>query len=750
MLNEGQGQSTLLDQSGVHVDHHNLALLPGNLSTPWRLLDANDGGVAVSADMDTGWSMPILGLNTTQFYGVDKKPGASAYIGGMQDNGTWRSPEDPGSLTPWIYQIGGDGYETSWSFADPLKIAGGYQYNGILRSLDGGTTWNPGTNGLGDTGSSSAPFITKIGKSDDAPDLLFAVGASGVWRSDDFAANWSLASMNTADWQFSSFLDVKISRANPDVVWAGASMDAGGSIYLSTDGGLSFAPVPNYTTVTLGGISGLATHPTDDQTAYALFSFAGRPKILRTQDQGQSWQDITGFQSGAPSSNGFPDVAVYDLLVLPDQPTTLWAGTEIGLFESTDDGASWHLADNGLPNVGIWALSAVEDEVVVATHGLGIWSVKRPSMVAGKTFTPLIENLYQNPLGELIVETTLRSAYDSTEVRMNGSPATVLPANAAGDRPQVQLAVLLTGTAQIQLVSHLGASTYASPVKSLSVYALGSPVFSYSTDFNGGNPDFAGVGMNISLEPDFSDEAIHSAHDYADNSTSTSTLTVPILVAQSDATMEYDEVVLVEPGETGTVFGDFGFWDYVIVEGTKDGITWLPLLDGYDSRYDQDWLNAYNNSESGRQSLYRHHSLDLLNTFDWGDTIMVRFRLHADAGVHAWGWAIDNLSIQLGSPTGVENTPAPRFALDQNFPNPFNPQTSIRYTVPSSGHVSLRVYDQRGRLVRTLVDGAQKEGERVVVWDGRADDGARVSSGIYLYQLKAGELVEQHKMTLVK
>ena len=750
MLDASHRQSTLLAQTGVHVDHHNLVLLPGNLNTPWRLLDANDGGIAVSSDMDTGWSMPILGLNTTQFYGVDKKPGASAYIGGMQDNSTWRSPENPDALTPWVFQIGGDGYETSWNFVDPLKLAGGYQYNGILRSIDGGTTWNAATSGLSDTGSGSAPFITKLGKSNDAPDLLFAVGKSGVWRSDDFAANWSLASMNTSDWVFSSFLDVRVSQANPDVVWAGSHMDVGGSIYLSTNGGLSFAPVPDFLGVTMGQISGLATHPSDDQTAYVLFSFAGRPKILRTQDQGQSWQDITGFASGAPSSNGFPDVAVYDLLVLPDQPTTLWAGTEIGLFESTDDGASWHLADNGLPNVGIWQLTAVEDEVVVATHGLGIWSVKRPSMVAGKTFTPLIEKLYQIPSGELDVETTLRSAYDSTEVMMNGAVATVLPANAAGDRPLVELSVMNSEMANIQLVSHLGASSYSSPVKSLYVYALNPPVFSYATDFNGGNPDFEGSGLNVSLASGFSDEAIQSAHPYADNTTSTSTLTIPIRVAQSDAIMEFDEVVLVEPGDPGTVFGDLAFWDYVIVEGSKDGSTWLPLVDGYDSRSDPDWLNAWNSSQSGNSSLFRHRSLDLLNTFDWGDTILVRFRLFADAGVHGWGWAVDNLSIQVGSPTGVNDAPGRRFVLDQNYPNPFNPSTSIRYVLPRSGKVSLRIYDQRGRLVRTLVDGAEEAGEWTVVWDGRSEDGMRVSSGVYLYQLKAGELVEHRKMTLVK
>ncbi len=751
MVSASTRESVKLNQPNVHVDHHNLVVLPGDGGTPWRLLNANDGGIAYSTDMDDGWQMPILGLNTTQFYGVDKKPGSSAYIGGMQDNSTWRSPDDPDELTPWVFQIGGDGYETSWHFNDPMLIIGGYQYNGLLRSTDKGETWDSATNGLADVGSSAAPFITKIGKTNLAPDLLFAVGKSGVWRSDNFGASWSLANMNpSGSWYFSSFMDVRVSRADPDIVWAGARMDANGSIFVSTDGGLNFNAVPDYTTVTMGGISGMATHPTDSDIAYVLFSFADRPKILRTTDRGQHWEDITGFAGGGPSTNGFPDVAVYDLLVMPHDPNILWAGTEIGLFESTDNGASWHLADNGLPNVGIWMMTHVEDEVVIATHGLGIWTVRIPEMIVGETFTPLIEALYQSPAGELNIETTLRSAYDSTRVMMNGAVAEVLPANTAGDTPLVQLPVLFNGTAEIQLVGYVGGSTYESPLKSVEVIQISEPVFSYQSDFNGGNGDFTGDGFSVRLEPGFDDEAIHSQHNYPDNSSPTYTLTKPIRVAKADAMVEFDEVVIVEPGDAGTVFGDFGFWDYVITEGTKDGTHWVPLLDGYDCRDDNAWLVAYNNGDAGDASLYRHRSFDLLDTFDWGDTILVRFRLYADQSVNAWGWAIDNLSIQVGSPTSVGDAPQRIFALDQNYPNPFNPSTTIAYSLPARSKVSLCIYDQKGRLVRTLVDEEQPAGARAVVWDGRAGNGVPVASGVYFYRLKAGDLVQQKKMTLVK
>src|SRR5690606_2691255 len=106
-----------------------------------------------------------------------------------------------------------------------------------------------------------------------------------------------------------------------------------------------------------------AADPHDENTAYVMFSAYGRAKLLRTRDLGQSWTDLSGFGEGAESSdNGFPNVAVYDLLVLPDRRGELWAATEIGLFISYDDGASWQYAGNGLPAVSIWEMRIVEGE----------------------------------------------------------------------------------------------------------------------------------------------------------------------------------------------------------------------------------------------------------------------------------------------------------------------------------------------------------------------------------------------------
>ena len=93
------------------------------------------------------------------------------------------------------------------------------------------------------------------------------------------------------------------------------------------------------------------------------------------------------------------------------------------------------------------------------------------------------------------------------------------------------------------------------------------------------------------------------------------------------------------------------------------------------------------------------------------------------------------------------------FSLAQNFPNPFNPATTINYTVPVSSEsmISLKVYDIRGKLVTTLVEGIKDSGSHTVFWNGTDSTGRKVPSGVYLYNLKAGSGFSQsRKMVLLK
>jgi flagellar hook assembly protein FlgD len=83
-------------------------------------------------------------------------------------------------------------------------------------------------------------------------------------------------------------------------------------------------------------------------------------------------------------------------------------------------------------------------------------------------------------------------------------------------------------------------------------------------------------------------------------------------------------------------------------------------------------------------------------------------------------------------------------------PNPFNPRATIAFVVPTSGRVTLKVYDLRGRLVRQLLDEERPAGPGTVVWDGTDADGRACASGIYLHELRSGAGGSLGKMTLIR
>jgi len=85
-----------------------------------------------------------------------------------------------------------------------------------------------------------------------------------------------------------------------------------------------------------------------------------------------------------------------------------------------------------------------------------------------------------------------------------------------------------------------------------------------------------------------------------------------------------------------------------------------------------------------------------------------------------------------------------------NYPNPFNPETRISYRLSEARHVTLQVFDIKGRLISELVNGEQAAGPQNIFWNGKTSEGKRVASGIYLYRLVAGDFSQTNKMLLVK
>ena len=112
-----------------------------------------------------------------------------------------------------------------------------------------------------------------------------------------------------------------------------------------------------------------------------------------------------------------------------------------------------------------------------------------------------------------------------------------------------------------------------------------------------------------------------------------------------------------------------------------------------------------------------------------------------NSGEMALAAAPKELGVRYEAPERIPD----RYALAANYPNPFNPATSIAYDLPEQTHVTLRVLDVLGREVALLVDEVQDKGAKQATWDA-----SRAPSGIYFYQLVAGSFNQTRKMALIR
>jgi hypothetical protein len=165
------------------------------------------------------------------------------------------------------------------------------------------------------------------------------------------------------------------------------------------------------------------------------------------------------------------------------------------------------------------------------------------------------------------------------------------------------------------------------------------------------------------------------------------------------------------------------------------------------------WNLALNDCPAGSKlTVFGHEQLpyELSAWLQKGNDLI---RLEEDVAVALSGREI-KMKLIIGTPVYLSRMVGEllplKFELAQNFPNPFNPATSIKFTLPEPGRAALEIYNVLGQRVRTLVDEALPAGLYTVTWDGTDWDGHEVGSGIYFYRLKYGDFTEQRKMVLLK
>jgi len=174
-------------------------------------------------------------------------------------------------------------------------------------------------------------------------------------------------------------------------------------------------------------------------------------------------------------------------------------------------------------------------------------------------------------------------------------------------------------------------------------------------------------------------------------------------------------------------------YDYCFVEYSFDGSNWTELaqFSGVSNEWVQEFISV--------SEFVDHY-------------VYLRFRITADEVLNDPGWWIDDIKIVASTGASVDNDiPIYRSELHHNYPNPFNPETTISFSLSEqSSFVTLDIFNVRGQQVRTLVNEQLTSGFYTYVWDGKSDTGRSVTSGIYFYKMQNADYTRTRKMILLK
>lgn len=346
------GGTTFATVNPPHVDLHAF-----DFDVNGHLYCGNDGGLQYSANLGGSWSYRTTGLGTIQFYaGISSAPNSIAPLfGGQQDNNSsFRN-----SAGVWTAAIGGDGGWTAIDPTNPLRMYGEFQGSGSLyRSTNGGASFTGIGSGINpnDRNCFHTPFVLDP---NNAARLFYATNK--IYVSTNNGSSFTAVSGDVTAGT-GAVRSIAVAKSNSNRVYITTS---DGLVRTSSNGGVSFATIltgqPGWPRI----MREIAIDPADDKHFWLAQSGFGSNRVMESKDAGATFAAV---------GLGLPDVPVNTVTVdVRSVPATVYAGTDAGLYRTTDAGAHWIRLN--FPNVPIidMILDTVNERLVVGTEGRGMW-----------------------------------------------------------------------------------------------------------------------------------------------------------------------------------------------------------------------------------------------------------------------------------------------------------------------------------------------------------------------------------------
>lgn len=638
-----------------------------------------------------------------------------------------------------------------------------YYGRGILKSTNAGVSWTNFTSGL-----PSQTYCSRIViRPGNSSQIFAAMGTSGLYKSTDAGVTWTQVVSGRCD-------DIIFDPTGSTAYIVGS----GTGYRVSTDGGVTFNPnstltmgtrnhiaicknVPsvlycavysgssittfkstnsgtNFTQVAVGtNFNGgqawydfyMQVNPFDPNYAYV-----GSVDIWRTTDGGTSFQNITNGYSG-----GSVHVDQHNMDFNPSNSNELIAVNDGGLWKSTDRGTTWINLNAGLTLTQFYRIAVDPSNV---NHIMGGTQDNGTQRTLG---TVNWQAAFGGDGGEVCFHSQ-NSQFILGETQNNGVQRS---SNGGSSWQSATSGLSGSGSWVAPLISH--------PTSAGIFYTARQQVFR-TTDWGA-----SWTAISSGTSGTIREMAISRTNPNIMYATSGATI-----YKSTDAGVTFTNVTSGLPGRTITsvyvhpdssnaaVVTFSGFGAGKVYKTTNGASSWINISGNLPDSPVNDALIYYPGTSTS--ILYAAMDIGVFFTNNYGnswvelsDGLPNTVAMHLDyhqatnrlrIGTHGRGvW-------ETANPVGIinyNNQIPQKFSLEQNFPNPFNPVTMMKYNIVNEGFVRLAVYDMLGREIKTIVNENQKAGTYTVQFDASG-----LTSGVYFYKLVTGNFTETKKMMLVK